>query len=149
MTTAIHLCGPEDLERLLPLVEKFHQEYGLDYSDDHRIAALSPILAGSPLAVAYLFGPKNAPVGYLIMSFGWSIELGGMDGFLDEIWIKPNVRKRGIGTEALNAVIRALSDVGLKAVHLEVDREDADVQRLYARSGFKMRERYALMTRQL
>lgn len=149
MTTAIHLCGPDDAETLLTMVGQFHDEIGVETTVEDRVASVLPILEGTPLAVAYMFGPKNAPVGYLIMSFGWSLELGGMDGFLDEIWIRPNVRKRGIGHEALNNVIKALSGAGLKAVHLEVNRNDGATQSLYRRMGFQMREKYALMTRVL
>lgn len=149
MTTAIHLCGPEDADALLGMIGQFHDEVGIETSADDRAASVLPILEGTPLAVAYLFGPKNAPVGYLIISFGWSLELGGMDGFLDEIWIRPNVRKRGLAQEALNGVISALSGAGLKAIHLEVNRNDGATQGLYSRLGFRMREKYALMTRVL
>ena len=149
MTTAIHLCGPDDADILLGMVAQFHNEIGIETTADERANSVVPILEGTPLAVAYLFGPKNAPVGYLIISFGWSLELGGMDGFLDEIWIRPNVRKRGLAQEALNSVIGALSGAGLKAIHLEVNRNDGSTQSLYRRMGFRMREKYALMTRVL
>ena len=149
MTTAIHLCGSEDSTALLTMVAQFHQEIGIETTEDEREASVMPILEGTPLAVAYLFGPKNASVGYLIISFGWSLELGGMDGFLDEIWIRPNVRKRGLAQEALNSVIGALKGAGLKAIHLEVNRNDGTTQSLYRRLGFHMRDKYALMTRVL
>lgn len=149
MTTAIHLAGPDDTPRLLALVAAFHTEYGFDLSDDHRAAALAPLLEGSPLGAAWLFGPRLAPTGYVIITFGWSMEFGGMDAFVDELYIRPNVRKRGIASEALSTIASSLSDVGVKALHLEVDRADEATQRLYARAHFKLRDRYALMTRVL
>lgn len=149
MTTAIHLAGPDDAARLLPLVAAFHSEYGFDLNDEHRAAALAPLLEGSPLGAAWLFGLAKAPTGYVIITFGWSMEMGGMDAFVDELYIRPNVRKRGIASEALMAIASSLSDVGVKALHLEVDREDEATQRLYTRAHFKLRDRYALMTRML
>ncbi len=83
MTTAIHLATPEDALRLLTLIAAFHAEYGREAEDAHRDAALLPLLEGSPLGAAWLFGPKMSPTGYVIITFGWSMEIGGMDAFVD------------------------------------------------------------------
>ena len=149
MTTAIHLASPEDAPRLIPLISAFHAEYGIERSEEQREAALMPLLQGSPLGAAWLFGPAKAPTGYTIITFGWSMELGGMDAFVDELYIRPTVRKRGIASEVLLAISSSLSDVGVQALHLEVDRDDEATQRLYSRAHFKLRDRYSLMTRVL
>ncbi len=149
MTTAIHLATPDDAPRLLTLIAAFHAEYGIDRSDEQRSAALIPLLQGSPLGAAWLFGPAKAPTGYTIITFGWSMEMGGMDAIVDELFIRPSVRKRGIASEVLMAISSSLADVGVKALHLEVDRSDAATQRLYARAHFKLRDRLSLMTRTL
>lgn len=149
MTTAIHLATPEDAPRLLPLISAFHAEYGIDRSDDAREAALDPLLQGSPLGAVWLLGLAKAPTGYVIITFGWSMELGGMDAFVDELYVRPKVRKRGIASEALMTIAHSLGDVGVKALHLEVDKTDEATQRLYTRARFKPRDRYTLMTRTL
>lgn len=149
MTTAITLATPADAPKALPLVAAFHAEYGIDMTDEARADAIAPLLEGSPLGAVWLFGPTMAPTGYVIITFGWSMEMGGMDAFVDELYIRPPVRKRGIASEVLAAIAGSLSDVGVKALHLEVDREDEATQRLYSRAHFKLRDRYSLMTRTL
>jgi ribosomal protein S18 acetylase RimI-like enzyme len=149
MTTAIHLATPDDAPRLLSLITAFHAEYGIERSDEQREAALMPLLPGSPVGAVWLFGPAKAPTGYTIITFGWSMELGGMDAIVDELYIRPPVRKRGIASEVLLAISSSLSDVGVQALHLEVDRDDEATQRLYSRAHFKLRDRYSLMTRVL
>ncbi|MGV6848123.1 MAG: GNAT family N-acetyltransferase [Marinibacterium sp.] len=149
MSAALHLAGPDDLDRLVPLVAAFHDEQGIASTDDGRRAALQPLLQGSPHGAAYIIGPARAPIGYIVVTFGWSVEFGGLDGFVDELWIRPTVRRRGIATEVLLELPRALAGAGLRALHLEVDRDNAAAQRLYARSGFAARDRYMLMTRDL
>ncbi|MYM53991.1 GNAT family N-acetyltransferase [Thalassovita mangrovi] len=144
--TALHLAGPDDLDRLLPLVRAFHEEHGIARSDDDRIAGLQPIVEGSPHGVAYLIGPQRAPIGYIVISFGWSLEFGGMDGFVDEIYLRPSIRGRGIGSEVLTALPKALAGAGLKALHLEVKRDDEKTRRFYSRLRFAEREDYMLMT---
>ncbi|WP_319826436.1 GNAT family N-acetyltransferase [Thalassovita sp.] len=144
--TALHLARPEDLDRLLPMVAAFQDEHGIAMDDATRRAALDPLLAGSPHGVAYLIGPQRAPIGYVVISFGWALEFGGMDGFVDEIFIRPGVRGRGIGSEVLTALPKALSGAGLKALHLEVRRDDTRTRRFYSRLRFEEREDYMLMT---
>lgn len=149
MTAALSLAGPDELERLLPLVAAFHQEQGIESTDQHRQDGLLPLLQGSHFGAVYLIGPKRAPVGYIVITFGWSIEFGGMDGFVDELYIRPAVRGRGMATEVLLTLPKALADAGLTALHLEVDRDNESTQKLYTRSHFEKRDRYMLMTRKL
>ncbi len=59
-------------------------------------------------------------MGYIAVSFGWSIELGGMDGFLDEFYIREGVRGRGMGSEVLAALLPQLAQAGLVGLSLEV-----------------------------
>ncbi len=144
--TALHLARPEDLNALMLLVTAFQKEHGIEMNDATRHAALEPLLEGSPHGVAYLIGPQRAPIGYVVISFGWALEFGGMDGFVDEIFIRPGVRGRGIGSEVLTALPKALAGAGLKALHLEVRRDDARTRRFYSRLRFEEREDYLLMT---
>lgn len=131
------------------LVANFHREAGIEQDDAARRAALLPLLEGSPHGAVYLAGPARAPIGYAAITFGWSLEMGGLDGFVDEIYIRPRVRGRGIGTDILQALAKSLACAGLRALHLEVARDNDRGRALYARLGFVPREGYMLMTRPL
>ena len=147
MSAALHLAKPDDLPRLQSLVAAFHAHEGIEQSDQDRKAALLPLLEGSPHGAAYLVGPRKGPVGYIVVSFGYSVEMGGIDAFIDEFYIRENVRGRGMGGEVLRALMPALADYGVKALHLEVARDNVRAKRLYTRLGFEAREKYHLMTR--
>jgi ribosomal protein S18 acetylase RimI-like enzyme len=147
--TAITLAKTEDLDRLMPLVRAFHEESVIDITEEDRIAALTPLLEGSPFGAVWLLGPSRAPIGYIVICFGWSVEFGGMDGFVDELYIRPSVRGRGIGTEVLINLPKQLSHNGLRAIHLEVSRVAVRTQEAYKRAGFQPRADYMLMTRRL
>ncbi|AEI94335.1 GNAT family N-acetyltransferase [Roseobacter litoralis] len=147
MSAALTLAAPDHLEKLDTLVAAFHQEAGITLGAEARRTGILPLLEGSPHGAAYLIGPPRAPIGYLVITFGWSLEFGGLDGFIDEIFVRPGVRGRGIASETLLALPRALAGAGLKALHLEVERSAEDKQRLYQRAGFKSRDNYMLMTK--
>lgn len=145
--STLQLAKPADIDRLEKLVSAYHAHEGIPSDEASRRAALEPLLDGTPHGVAYLIGPKVAPVGYIVISFGYSVELGGIDGFIDEFFIREKVRGRGMGTEVLMSLLPALSEHGVKALHLEVAQDNAAAKRLYARAGFAPREKYHLMTR--
>lgn len=147
--TALTLARPDDLERLLPLVAACHAEAGIVQEDSRRRAALRPVLEGSPHAAAYLIGPPRTPIGYIVIRFGWSLASAGLVGTLDEIYIRPAVRGRGIGTEVLNALPRALAEAGLKALHLVLRRDNLKARRLFERLQFVSCEDDTLMTLKL
>jgi len=146
MSAAIHLAKQQDLEKLMPLVMGFHAEMGFGTEETTLERALIPLLEGSPYGAVYLMGPARAPMGYVVLTFSWSLELGGMDGFIDEIYLRPAVRGRGIALETLHSLRKTMSAAGVMALHLEVDREDETAQKLYRRARFELRERYSLMT---
>lgn len=148
MKTRLHLCTAEDLDRLLPLMAACHAEEGIELEGDARRAAVQPLLEGSPHGAVYLIGPRQAPVGYAVLSFGWSVEQGGIDGRLVEFWIRPAVRGKGMGAEALFALVDALKGSALRALQIEV-RRDSPAAESYARAGFVLREDRGLMIRRL
>ncbi|MEO0944762.1 MAG: GNAT family N-acetyltransferase [Pseudomonadota bacterium] len=145
MSNLLHLAATKDLDRLSTMVAAFHLEEGLPTTAAMREAGLVPILEGSPHAAIWLIGPQIAPVGYVCVSFGWSLELGGLDGMIDEFWIREKVRGRGMGSEAIAALQKALQQAGVKALSLEVANGRDNARRLYRKAGFAPRD-YHLMT---
>jgi ribosomal protein S18 acetylase RimI-like enzyme len=144
---SLHLAAEEDADKLLPLVAAFHAEMGFGTDAEHHAMAIAPLLGGSPHGAIWLIGPRRAPVGYIVLTFGWSVEFGGLDASVDEIFVRPAVRGRGMGQEALSGIAKAMKDAGVRALHLEVDREDENTQRFYHRARFENRDRYMFMSR--
>lgn len=64
------------------------------------------------------------------------MECGGRDAFIDEFYIKEDFRNKGIGSQALDYVIKYARTTGLKALHLEVKEKHKEASRLYVRNGF-------------
>lgn len=149
MSAALTLAGPDHLDRLLPLVAAFHTEAGIALSDEARRAGVAPLLDGIPYGCAYLMGPPRAPIGYVVITFGWSVEFGGLDAIIDELYVRPGVRGRGVASEALSALPRALAGGGLRAIHMEVDRANEAAIKLYRRAGFQQRDTHILMSKRL
>ena len=146
---ALHRATLEDLERLAPLVAAFHAEEGMDTDEPHRLRGMKPLLKGSPHGEFFLVGPRMAPAGYAMVCYGWSLEYGGLDAYLDEFYLRPAVRGRGIAGDVLHELSVYLAKKGAGALALEVDFNNEAAINAYTKSGFEQRGRYGLMVRTL
>lgn len=77
------------------------------------------------------------PVGVAALSFAWPIEHGGRSMWLEELFVEPPHRGRGIGRALLAAAERLAVQAGAVAIDLEVDAEHQRAAGLYARAGFR------------
>ena len=135
--TVLHLAREGDETRLLPMLRACHTELGLATEEWALREALMPILEGAPHGAVYIAGPARAPIGYAAISFGWSLAAGGLSAELDEIWVRPAIRGRGIGGELLSTLPRALTEAGLKRLRFQVPGPEHALARLAARTGYR------------
>lgn len=117
MTAALTLATEQHTDKVLAFMARYHEEARLPHSDDHRARATAPLLDASPMGAIWLIGPPIAPLGYVAITFGWSLGRGGMTATLAEAFIRPSVRGRGIGTEAMHAIMVQLSQAGITSFH--------------------------------
>lgn len=144
--TSIYLATSESIARLEPMVAAFHDEQGIKRTTKHRIHALEPLLSGSPHGAVYLIGPQLAPMGYIVVTFTWSIQLGGLEARIDEFYIRDKVRGRGIGTQALVKLSETFLDYNIALLSLDATNTNDQVAHFYERLGFQIRQDYKFMT---
>ena len=120
MSATLRIAQPADAERVMRLVLACHEETGLAPDAQDREIAVAALLEGDAPGAIYLIGPPSSPVGYLSVSFGHSISVGGTEAHMDDLFIRPNVRRRGMAGEAVAALAKMLSQHGVKALHIRV-----------------------------
>ena len=156
--TRLRRATGADLTALVALVRAYHDGDGIESDAAELPAILRPLLAdstrpdagaqlrdGVPKGCAWLIEHAGETVGYVAICFGYSIEFRGVDAFVDEIYLAPAYRGRGIGAQALRLAIDGARAHGAHALHLEVDPDNAAAVRLYQAAGFATR-RYRLMS---
>ncbi|NJN51231.1 MAG: GNAT family N-acetyltransferase [Gammaproteobacteria bacterium] len=127
----------------------YHTDEGIDVPTEAIGRIIAPLLTNDDVGRIFLIDVAGTPVGYVALCFGYSIEFGGRDAFIDEIFVIESMRDRGIGRAALEQLSQVAQSLGVVAIHLEVAHVNARARTLYARLGFEPRDRYQLMTRRL
>ena len=135
-----------DVPALLPMIGALCELDGTPFDGRAVGRALTQILADESLGRVWLIQSGGEAAGYLVLTFGFSLEFGGRDAFIDELYVREEFRGRGLGRRAIELGERACRERGVGALHLEVERANAGAQELYRRSGFRDHDRY-LMTK--
>jgi ribosomal protein S18 acetylase RimI-like enzyme len=149
MGNTIRAAGLETIPDLLGLMREYYAYDHLDFEEEVALLALRELLSDKALGRIWLIRHDSVPIGYVVLTFGYSLKFGGRDAFLDELYIQESFRGRGIGTKTLALVEAAAKSTGIRALHLEVERENRRAQRFYRSQGFEDREHFRLMSKRL
>jgi diamine N-acetyltransferase len=136
-----------DLELLEELMRGYYRDDHLQFEPASQRAAMLRLLTEPQWGRVWLIRLQDQVVGHVAVCFGFSLELGGNDAYVDELYVVPQARGQGLARHALQQLNDALAELGIRAVHLEVDQDNAAAQRLYLALGYRRRDRYFLMTR--
>ena len=128
----ISRAHPHDLDLLVALSAEFNEIDRHSHDESRVRAALSPLLKDDALGVVYLLGESRD--GYAVVTWGYSIESGGRDALLDEMYLRP--RGEGYGGAALEEILGDLHQRGLTRLFLETERANTRVRAFYGRHGF-------------
>lgn len=136
-----------DISALMPLMRAYHDLESIIATDSQRLEAIKPLLSEESIfGRILLIDASNETVGYIAICFGYSIEFGGRDAFVDEFFITEAARGRGLGRMALEAIKREAESAGVQVLHLEIARTNAAAKNCYSKFGFVPRERFHLMS---
>jgi GNAT superfamily N-acetyltransferase len=137
----------EDAETILVMMEEFYAEEGYPFDRGKALGALLPLLDDPSIGCVWMIEDAESAVGYFVLTLGWSLEYLGRDAFVDEIYVSPSHRGRGLGRLSLEVLEQACRALDVKALHLEVERENPAMG-LYRKWGFADSDRL-LMTKRL
>ncbi len=138
----LRLVIDADLPKVLPILLPYMEQY---YADDHlryeaakAESTIREFVADPRLGRLWLLMEEASSrvVGYLVFTFGFSFECGGREAFVDELFVLPSHRGKGVGSEALRLAVAEAKREGIHAIRLEITRANDRAKRLYQRLGF-------------
>ncbi len=144
MSLTFPLAKPSDLTIIIGLMRELYEQDHLVFDERMAQKAVTRFLLDHSLGRLWLIALKGKPIGYMALTFGYSLEYHGRDAFLDEIYIQQAYRGKGLGTKAISFVEEECRSLGVHVLHLEVERENKTAQTFYHKMGFKDHDRYLL-----
>jgi ribosomal protein S18 acetylase RimI-like enzyme len=137
-----------DTGELIAMMRSFYAELGEPFEETRAERALRALLEDPSYGAAWVFREDGRAIGYLVVTHGYSLEFGGRDAFIDEVYTVPEMRGQGLGARALAIAEEHCRRNHIEALRLEVHHENRRALALYERNGYEAHERY-LMTKWL
>jgi ribosomal protein S18 acetylase RimI-like enzyme len=149
VSVAFRMAGPGDLNSLLGFSQALYAEDGTaEFVRERAARGFRQLIDDESCGRVWVIDVDGLAVGYLALTWGFSIEYHGRVGLIDELFVERGHRGRSLGTDAIRIAEGVCRERGVRAVQLEVARANTGAQRLYRRVGFVDHDRY-LMTKEL
>lgn len=127
---------PGDADALLELMQEYYSHDALAFDHERAGAALRELLQQPLFGRAWIMTVDDALAGYIVLSFGYSLEFHGRDAFVDELYLRPRFRRRGLGGATLGFAADYCSRHGIRSLHLAVERHNQAAHAFYPTQGF-------------
>ena len=129
--TVLQRARMEHLPLMLTLVSEFCVTDQHTFDPDRVTRALVPLLEDDAHGVVYLADNEQ---GYVVITWGYSLESGGREALIDEIYLRR--RGEGRGGKVMDALFVEMAAQGVVKMFLETETHNHRARRFYARQGF-------------
>lgn len=128
---------PEDRADYLRMVKEFYSTDAVLFhvADSHFEECFEELLRSDEYTFCHIFRYDGEAAGYALIAKTYSQEAGGMVWWIEEIYVLPEYRGKGIGSAYFDYLF-SIKPENVKRMRLEVERENEGAVALYKRLGF-------------
>jgi GNAT superfamily N-acetyltransferase len=122
--------------QVLSMMEVFYASEALLVHPETAVLEkmLTDALADTPLLTGYGFEVEGELAGYGMVTRSYSTERGGICVWIEDLYIRPEYRSRGIGAAFLRFVEE--ENPGAVRLRLEAEPENEHAMHVYEKAGF-------------
>ncbi|HZC36511.1 MAG TPA: GNAT family N-acetyltransferase [Chthoniobacterales bacterium] len=133
----ISLVDAQTLDMVIDLFEAQLREHDIIRSRDDLFAVARTVITDGRYGFMLVARASDgSPIGVAYVSCLLSMEHGGVSGWLEELYVLPDWRGRGIGSRLIAEVAACAKAMGWRALDLEVEASHERAVSLYARHEF-------------
>ena len=139
---SVRLATVEDAATVGGMLRDFNDEFETTGPTAEEFATRFRSLLGLDDVLVLLADPDErsdstrGPVGFALITLRPTPYYDGPLAQLEELYVRPLLRDKGIGTLILTDALRRVRGRGAGEMHINVDEVDVDTRRFYERHGF-------------
>jgi GNAT superfamily N-acetyltransferase len=131
----VRVASPDDAEVVAALLHDFNAEFETPTPGAEVLTARLRELLPAGATIALLAG--DPAVGVALLTLRSNVWFDGRVAVLDELYVRPDVRDRGIGTALLHRAVDLVRERGGRLLEAYVDEDGSGArERFYERHGF-------------
>jgi ribosomal protein S18 acetylase RimI-like enzyme len=133
----IQKATPDDIPTLVGLMREFYAEASFPLPERAASRAFGGLIADPALGQVWLIRSEGEPAGFVVLTICYSMEYGGLRGFIDDFFVAPAFRRRGLGAAALDTVKEECAARGVRVLLVETGHDNDAALGTYRRAGLK------------
>lgn len=142
---SVRRAQERDLDALMRLGQRYCAADRAPWVPERARAGFLGLLRDDDNGVVLVCEVAGDVIGYAVLTWGWSIECGGRESLLDEMYI--DAPGRGHGSELLEAVVDAAKSHGAARVFLETEAANTEARQFWLKRGFEVEDSIWLQRR--
>ena len=127
----------EDVAELVSLMIEFYAEANYALARETAERTFLALMGAPDSGQVWILESDGNPAGYVVLTVAFSMEYGGLRGFVDDLFVRKGYRSRGLGGAALAEVKRSCADRGVRALLVETGPANDAALRVYGNAGFR------------
>lgn len=141
------------MPRLLELSKFMHDHEALTFDVEHVTSAFSFLIANPEQGDVFLIridqGDEQEIIGFVVLCYSFSIELGGQIAVIDQIFLQQDWRRQGVGSQILPKIEAHATEKACHAVILEVNIGNSGAREFYEQFDYMPRRQHCIMSKRL
>lgn len=133
-----------DIDPLIELVQEFYKFEQITF-DQGVLKAFTALLSDEQFGLIWLICDRDVPIGYVALTFFFSMEYHGRCGLVDELYIQESHRGKGIGKKVFNLIEDYLRSQKMRSLSLVVDHWNDKAEVFYSKLGFHREKRHLMV----
>ncbi len=126
-----------DIETLVQLMHDFYVESQYQFDTKWATESFSALLSKPALGCVWLVVESGRVIGHVVLTVRYTMEHGGLSAYIDDLYVKPEFRRRGAASAMLDSLLAECRTRECKSIHVEVGKSNIAAVSLYSKHGLQ------------
>jgi GNAT superfamily N-acetyltransferase len=128
-------ANPDEVEELLPLMRAYCEFYEASPADDGLREMARTLISDPGQGALFIARDGGSAVGFAALDWKWSSLRGARIGVLEDLFVDPGARGRGIADALIEVCAARCRELGMPAMEWLTAPDNHRAQTVYDRTG--------------
>ena len=131
----VRMATAADIPHLVELMHVFYAESSFPLDREWAARSFADLIDHPAYGVVWIIESNGVPAGHIVLSIRFAMEFGGLIGYVDDLFVSPEHRRKGAARAGLEALLAECQRLGCRSIHVEVAPDNLAANVVYRQFG--------------